>query len=144
MIEQVLPRCFRRSSVFLMAAVLCVSITPGLVLAETAAELLALSGIKGGLVVHLGCGAQLRTQRAAIVQGPLKAGQVQGAKIIVQGESGLDILVTVDLKSQKIVCRAGAVRLEAQIKRPLRSITHIGYAVDSALADFAPIEILRH
>ena len=89
------------------------------------------------------CGAQLRTQRAAIVQGPLKDGQVQDAKISVQADKGLDILVTVDLKTQTILYQAGSVTLKARINRPLRSITHIGYAVDSALADFAPIEISR-
>ncbi|NQV34095.1 MAG: PQQ-binding-like beta-propeller repeat protein, partial [Phycisphaeraceae bacterium] len=89
------------------------------------------------------CGAQLRTQRATIVQGPLKTGQVQGAKVSVQGESGLDILVTVDLKTQEIVYQAGSVMIEARLQRPLRAITHIGYAVDSAVIDFAPIEISR-
>ena len=96
-------------------------------------------GIVDGRLIK--CGAQLRTQRAAIVQGLLKGGQVQDAKISVRTGTGLDMLVTVDLEAQKIVYRAGSVKLEAQIQRPLASITHIGYAVDSALADFAPIEI---
>ena len=74
MIEQVLLRCFKRSSVFLMAAVLSVSMIPTLALAESASELLELSGIKGGLVVHLGCGdgkltAQLRAGDQYFVHG---------------------------------------------------------------------------
>jgi hypothetical protein len=99
------------------------------------------NGLVDGKLIK--CGAQLKTQRAAIVQGPLKGGQVQGAKISVPANKGLDILVTVDLKAKTIVYQAGSVTLKARINRPLRSITHIGYAVDSALADFSPIEINR-
>lgn len=89
------------------------------------------------------CGAQLRTQRAAIVQGPLQQGRVQGAKINLGQGGSLDILVTVDLKTQKILYQANSQTIEAKIDRPLRSITHIGYAVNSAQADFAPIEVKR-
>ncbi|MCP4453717.1 MAG: PQQ-like beta-propeller repeat protein, partial [Planctomycetes bacterium] len=87
------------------------------------------------------CGVQLRTQRATIVQGPLKAGQVQGSKISVQANESLEILVTVDLKTKEIVYQAGSVTIKASLYRPLKSITHIGFAVDSAVIDFAPIEI---
>jgi len=87
------------------------------------------------------CGARLRTQRALIVQGPLLKGQTGGAKIRPVGGKGLEIVVTVDLKARKIVYKAGTVKIEARIERPLRSITHIGYAMDTAVIDFAPVEI---
>ena len=89
------------------------------------------------------CGARLRTPRAAIIQGPLLKGQGENAKIKAPGEKGLEIVVTVDLKARKIVYTAGTVTVEAQIERPLRSITHVGYAMDTALVDFAPVEIQR-
>jgi hypothetical protein len=49
--------------------------------------------------------------------------------------------VRVDLKSQKIVYTVDGVTIEAAIQKPLKSITHVGYAIDSALIDFAPVEI---
>jgi hypothetical protein len=33
------------------------------------------------------------------------------------------------------------VRIEAKLKSPLRAITHLGYVLDGALIDVAPIEI---
>jgi hypothetical protein len=36
---------------------------------------------------------------------------------------------------------ADKVTLEVKLEQPLESITHVGYAVDNALIDFAPIEI---
>ncbi|MHC4118233.1 MAG: outer membrane protein assembly factor BamB family protein [Planctomycetota bacterium] len=88
------------------------------------------------------CGARLRNQRAAIIQGPLQEGRAAGAKVNAGGK-GLEILVTVDLKAQKVIYKANSVTLEAKIQKPLRSITHVGYAMDTALVDFAPVEMRR-
>jgi len=49
--------------------------------------------------------------------------------------------VTVDLKARKIVYKAGTVTVEARIEGRLRSITHVGYAMDTAVIEFAPVEI---
>ena len=53
----------------------------------------------------------------------------------------MEIVVEVDLKSQKIVYTINGVTIEAGIQKKLKTITHVGYAIDSALIDFAPIEI---
>ena len=50
-------------------------------------------------------------------------------------------MATVDLASRRVTCKVGEVALEADLERPLKAITHVGYAVDNAVADFAPIEI---
>ena len=87
------------------------------------------------------CGVRLRTPRAAIVQGPLLKGVSKGAKITAPGDKGVEFLVTVDLKTQKIVYMANGVTVETRIQRPLKSITHVGYVIDSALVDFAPVRV---
>jgi hypothetical protein len=56
---------------------------------------------------------------------------------------GLEAIVTIDLAAQTIMYVANGVRLEAKLESPLRSISHLGYVMDSALIDVAPIEIER-
>jgi len=86
------------------------------------------------------CGARLKTLRAVIVQGPLLKGNSRGAKIKA-ARKGLEITVAVDLKTQMIVFTANGVTIEATIERPMKSITHIGYVIDSSLIDFAPVKV---
>ena len=88
------------------------------------------------------CGARLRAQNASIIQGPLLKGKSKGAKINAPDDKGLEIVVKVDLKNQNIVYTADGVTVEAKIQQPLQSITYVGYVIDSALIDFAPVEIL--
>ena len=87
------------------------------------------------------CGVRLKTQSASIVQGPLKNERSKGGKIVAPENKAVEMEVRVDLKAQKIVFTANGVSLEAEIQRPLKSITHVGYVLDSAVADFAPVEI---
>jgi hypothetical protein len=88
------------------------------------------------------CGVRLRAQNASIIQGPLLKGKAKSVKINVPDDKGLEIVVRVDLKNQKMVYTADGVTVEVGIQRPLKSITHVGYVIDSALIDFAPVEIL--
>ena len=88
------------------------------------------------------CGVRLRTPRASIVQGPLLKGESKGVKLNAPGDKGVEIVVKVDLRNQKIVYTANSVTVEARIQRPLKSITHVGYVIDSALVDFAPVEVI--
>ena len=53
----------------------------------------------------------------------------------------MEIVVKVNLRTQKIIYTANGVVIEAQIQRPLQSITHVGYVINSALIDFAPVEV---
>jgi len=107
------------------------------------------------------CGARLRTQNAMIVQGPLlkgkpadrpatarqasaetsPAGVSESARINVSDNEGVEIVVRVNLTTAKLVYAANGVTMEAQIQRPLKSITHVGYVIDNSLIDFAPVEV---
>ena len=87
------------------------------------------------------CGARLRTQQASIIQGPLLKGKAKDAKINVPDDKDLEMIVKVDLKTQNIVYTINGVTIEDPIERPLESITHVGYAMDSALIDFTPVEV---
>jgi len=87
------------------------------------------------------CGARLAAKTATIVQGPLLKSKPKHATIKPPGDKALAIVASVDLNAQKVTATVDGVKVEAPLKRPLKSITHLGYAVDSALIDFAPIEI---
>jgi hypothetical protein len=87
------------------------------------------------------CGARLRTQNALIVQGPLLKGKSESARINVPDSEGVEIVVSVNLTTAKLVYTANGVTVEAQIQRPLKSITHVGYVIDNSLIDFAPVEV---
>ncbi len=89
------------------------------------------------------CGVLLQPQKASIVQGPYK-GPRKGtatAQIDAPDKKGLEAVVTVDLDARTVTYLANGVKLEAELKTPLRSITHVGYLIDSALVDVAPIKI---
>ncbi len=88
------------------------------------------------------CGVRLRAKNASIIQGPLLKGKSKSVDINVPEDKGLEIIVRVDLKSQKIVYTVDGVTIKAVIQEPLKFITHVGYAIDGALIDFAPVEIL--
>lgn len=87
------------------------------------------------------CGIKLRAENVSIIQGPLLSGNAKTAKIKPPGGKTLEITVTVNLEAGKIVCTADGVTVQADIQRPLKSITHVGYAIDSAIIDVAPVEI---
>ena len=90
------------------------------------------------------CGAQLRAQRVRIIQGAVGKGKGASAEIKVPKDKSLSLVVTVDLGKQTITYTANRVKLEAKLARPMKSITHIGYAMQSAVIDFAAIEVQRH
>ena len=91
------------------------------------------------------CGVRLQPQRASIVQGPFDGGErtAVSAKVDAPDPKGLEAIVTVDLAAQTVTYTANGVKIEAKLKTPLRSITHVGYVMESALVDVAPIEIER-
>jgi len=88
------------------------------------------------------CGVRLKAENASIIQGPLLKGKAKSVEINIPDDKELEIVVRVDLKSQKIVYTVDGVTIEAVIQKPLKSITHVGYAIDGALIDFALVEIL--
>jgi hypothetical protein len=92
------------------------------------------------------CGVRLQNQTASIVQGSFSDEErtAVSAKVDAPDNKGLEAVVTVDLAAQKVTYIANGVKLEAKLKSPLRSITHLGYFMDSAMIDVAPIEIERN
>ncbi len=87
------------------------------------------------------CGVRLRAENVSIIQGPLLTGDSETEKIPPPGNKTIEITVTVNLETRQITCTADKVTVKAEIKKPLKSITHIGYAIDSALIDVAPVKI---
>ena len=88
------------------------------------------------------CGVRLQPQVASIVQGPFMGEERKGvsAKVDAPEKKGLEAVVTVDLAAQKITFVANGVTIEAKIRTPLKTITHVGYVMDSALIDVTPVE----
>ena len=91
------------------------------------------------------CGVRLRTQTAAIIQGPLKGASpaARSAKVDVSDSKGLEAVVTVDLAAQQVTYLANGVKLQSPLKSSLPAITHLGYVIDSALIDVSPVEVER-
>jgi len=89
------------------------------------------------------CGVLLQPQKASIMQGPFKGPgkRVVSAPVEAPDKTGLEAVVTVDLGAQTVTYLANGVKLEARLETPLRSITHVGYIIDSALIDVTPITI---
>jgi hypothetical protein len=91
------------------------------------------------------CGVRLQPQMARIVQGAFQDEEeaAVSAKVDAPEAEGLEAVVTVDLAAQRVMYVANGVKLEAKLASPLRAITYLGYVMDSALIDVAPVEIER-
>jgi len=87
------------------------------------------------------CGVRLQNQTASIIQGPLKGGKAVSAKLDAPEAKGADVEVTVDLGAQTVRFIANGVTLEAAIEPPLQQIAYIGYVMDGALIDVAPVQV---
>jgi hypothetical protein len=92
------------------------------------------------------CGVRLQLQKASIVQGPFQEEErtAVSAEVDAPEMRGLEAIVTVDLAANKVTYVANGIKLEAKLKTPMPAITHLGYVMDSALIDVAPIEINRN
>ena len=88
------------------------------------------------------CGVRLQLQKASIIQGPFQEEEKTSvsATVDVPETTALEAVVTVDLAAGKVTYVANGVKLEAKLKSPLRAITHLGYVMEGALIDVAPIE----
>ncbi|HID24805.1 MAG TPA: hypothetical protein EYP14_20730, partial [Planctomycetaceae bacterium] len=87
------------------------------------------------------CGVRLQAKNVSIVQGAFQGGKSRSAGLQAQYGQVLDLLVTVDLPKRQIVCTVGDVTVKAPLQLPMDQIRFVGYAVDSALADFTPIQV---
>lgn len=87
------------------------------------------------------CGIRLQAQTASIVQGPLLGGgRTASAKVDIPRDQPVPLEVTVDLAAQTVRLTAGGATVEAPLYRPLQAVTMVGFAVDSALIDAAPLQ----
>ena len=70
-----------------------------------------------------------------------KDGQQVSKPLEVNKDSLVPLTVVVDLKAQKVSLTVKSVTVEAPLARPLKTVTHVGYAVDAAWSEFGPIDI---
>ncbi len=87
------------------------------------------------------CGVRIRAGELLIIQGPIGSGKTVRKAIETKPDEPLDIIVHVDLSAQQITLTVNGLKIQTPIKQPLKSITHVGYAIDNAEIDFAPIEV---
>lgn len=87
------------------------------------------------------CGLRLKMQTAAILQGPLAANQGQTAPCETDAATRYELLVRVDLRSGRVTFQGGGATVQAQLDRPLKQITHVGYCLRETVVDFSPIEV---
>jgi hypothetical protein len=78
-----------------------------------------------------------------IVQGVLNGGKAVTKKVDMSPGETIDVSVSVDLDAGKVSFTTKGQTVEAALVRPLNGITHVGYCVDNATADFSPIETIR-
>ncbi|MBM3881473.1 MAG: hypothetical protein FJ387_17400 [Verrucomicrobia bacterium] len=87
------------------------------------------------------CGIRFKQNNCVIVEGPLKAGSATTARFDRGGAQVIELTVAVSLPAGEVVLSASGQTLTAKLARPLRAITHVGYAVDHAFTAFSPVAI---
>ena len=87
------------------------------------------------------CGLKFVVSSAVILLGPTRGQAVQTHKIQLQKSDVSGIEVAVDLTAQTVSLKVGGERIDSKLKRPLKSITHVGYSTLNAVTDFGPIGI---
>ncbi len=88
------------------------------------------------------CGIRFKPQKAMIVQGSLaEGGTTKQVDVTAQVGKPVDLVVEVDLASQRVRLVAAGTTVEAKLARPLKSITHVGFAMDNAVVDFTPLKV---
>ena len=90
------------------------------------------------------CGIRFRTKKALSVQGSLGGGagtKTQGVDVSTPIGKTVELRVVVDLGAAKVTFTADGHLVEAKLDPPLKAVTHVGYAVDNAVAEFSAIEI---
>ena len=87
------------------------------------------------------CGVRLQAQSAFIAQGTYQDGKQTSKPLEIDKDSLVPLTVVVDIKAQKVTLTVKNVTVEAPLARPLKAVTHVGYAVDAAYSEFSPIDI---
>ena len=87
------------------------------------------------------CGLRLKMKTAAILQGPLAANEGTTTPCETEYGKQYELTVTVDLDSGRVTFEGAGAKMQAELQRPMKSITHVGYCLKGTVADFSPIEI---
>lgn len=87
------------------------------------------------------CGLRQKMKTAAILQGPLAENKGATAPCETNCEAQYELIVTVDLTSGSVTFQGGGTTVKANLQRPMKSITHVGYCLRGTIADFSPIEV---
>ena len=95
----------------------------------------------GEKLVH--CGIRFKLQKALIVEGDLAEPSESTARDVVAATGDVvELTVKVDLEANRVTLTAGEVAVEADLKRALKAITHVGFSTDGAVAEFSPLEVV--
>ena len=90
------------------------------------------------------CGIRYKSQKAQILQGPLlNQPKTTAADFTQKVAAPVSLSVAIDLKRQQVTFTAGGATVEAKLDQPLKRITHVGFCVDSAVAEFSPLKVTR-
>ena len=87
------------------------------------------------------CGVRVQSRQLQIVQGPRKGGKSRAAQAKLGKDRAVDLTVTVDLRARKVTLEAAGKTLTVDLELDMKSVTHAGFAVDSAFSAFSPVEV---
>ena len=87
------------------------------------------------------CGLRQKMKTAAVIQGSLSANKGATQPSVTDYQGKHEMSVTVDLASGSVTLEGGGATVKAKLNRPLKSITHVGYALNGTITDFSPIEV---
>lgn len=87
------------------------------------------------------CGLRLKMKTAAILQGALAANQGATSPCETDTATRYELLVSVDLDSGRVTFQGGGATVTAELERPLKRITHVGYCLKETVVDFSPVEV---
>jgi len=87
------------------------------------------------------CGFRIAGKSLHVVEGPLLKGRAKGKRLDVKADEVAELLVTVDLGSQKVSVTMHGETVEAPLARRLDGLTWFGCCLTSVTTDFSPIEI---
>jgi len=92
------------------------------------------------------CGLRYKLQQAHVAQGGMAtkgAGNIASGEASLEIDKTIDLAVTVDLAAQEVTFTTAGATVKAKLVKPIKTITHAGFATSDSVADFAPLEMQR-
>jgi outer membrane protein assembly factor BamB len=87
------------------------------------------------------CGLRSAGQSGSIVEGPLLKGSITSQKVVCKVKEPIDIEVSFNPATQRVRMTVLGEIVETTLKRRLDRITHVGYAIQSVVSEFGPVEM---